>query len=263
MAFLALGQPIAGMSQEAGPRATTAPDNGALFHVGERLKYEVRWGLWTLGTAELNVVGIDTIRGTPTAHIEFHIIGSNYMYRMDDRMDSWVALADTTSRRFTQDFKENKKERHSWYDILPDSGYYLEKGAGADSASAPIQKPLENVKRPLDDVAFFYFVRTMQLESGKRYDIPQYFRPDRNPVTLDVKSKDTLDVPAGKFPSLVVQPIIKGQGILKEASDARMWLTDDDRHLMVQLKSKFPVVGYLTMRLIRIEGIPAKAGSGN
>ena len=66
-------------------------------------------------------------------------------------------------------------------------------------------------------------------------------------------ARDTLDVPAGKFPSIVLQPIIKGQGILKETSDARMWLSDDDRHLMVQLKSKFPVVGYLTMRLIRIE----------
>jgi hypothetical protein len=244
--------------QQGGPATAAEPGpEGGLFHVGERLQYEVRWGLWTLGTAELTVVGIDTIRGTPSAHIRFHILGSNYMYRMDNRMDSWVALSDTTSRRFTQDFKENKKERHAWYDILPDSGYYREKGA--DSLAAPIKKSLEDVKRPLDDVAFFYFVRTMQLEPGKRYDIPQYFRPDRNPVTLDVKSKDTLDVPAGKFPSVVVQPIIKGQGILKEASDARMWLSDDDRHLMVQLKSKFPVVGYLTMRLIRVEGLPARA----
>jgi hypothetical protein len=32
-----------------------------------------------------------------------------------------------------------------------------------------------------------------------------------------------------------------------------MWVTDDDRHLMVQLKSKFPVIGVITLRLIRIE----------
>jgi hypothetical protein len=117
------------------------------------------------------------------------------------------------------------------------------------------------VDRPLDGAAFFYYVRTMQLEPGKRYEVHQYFRPDRNPVVLDVKARDTLDVPAGKFPAIVLQPIIKGQGILKEASEAQMWLTDDDRKLMVQLKSKFPVIGYLTMRLYRIEGIGSSRSS--
>ncbi|MBI4502126.1 MAG: DUF3108 domain-containing protein [Gemmatimonadetes bacterium] len=232
--------------------ATSPPTAGTPFPPGERLKYEVRWGVVTLGTAEMRVVGIDTIRGTPAAHIQFRIVGSNYLYRMDNRMDSWIALSDTTSRRFTQDFQENRKERHAWYDIFPDSGYYREKG---------VDGPRPSVKNPLDDAAFFYFVRTMGLEPGRKYEINRYFRPDRNPVILDVLSRDTLDVPAGKFPSIVLQPIIKGQGILKETSDARMWLSDDDRHLMVQLKSRFPVVGYLTMRLIRIESGPKTSKS--
>jgi hypothetical protein len=109
------------------------------------------------------------------------------------------------------------------------------------------------VSHPLDDAAFFYFVRTLLLDPGKRYEFQRYFRPDRNPVILDVKSRDTVNLPAGRFPSLLVQPIIKGRGILAEASEARMWLTDDERHLMVQLKSKFPVIGVITLRLIRIE----------
>jgi hypothetical protein len=218
-----------------------------LFRVGERLRYDIRWGFYELGTAEMSVVGIDTIRGTPAAHVQFRIVGGNFFYRMDDRMDSWVALHDTSSRRFTQDFNENKKERHAWYEILPDSGYYREK-EGKETHTT--------VAKPLDDAAFFYFVRTMKLEAKKKYELDRYFRPDRNPVVLDVKSVDTLDVPAGKFPSIVLQPIIKGGGILKETSQARMWLSDDDRHYMVQLKSKFPVVGVLTMRLIGIDSLP-------
>ncbi len=239
----ALGGPSLGVAQGGEPLPIA---EAGLFRVGERLKYEVRWGFVTLGTAEMSVVGIDTIRGTPAAHIQFRIIGGTYFFRMDDRMDSWVALSDTSSRRFTQDNNENNKERHAWYDIFPDSGYYREKGV--DSL-----KPKPTVPHPLDDAAFFYYVRTMRLDSMKKYEIPRYFRPDRNPVILDVRTKDTIDVPAGKFPSIVLQPIIKGQGILKEAAEAKMWLTDDDRHLMVQLKSKFRLVGYLTMRLISVE----------
>jgi len=217
-----------------------------LFRVGERLRYDIRWGFYELGTAEMHVVGIDTIRGTPAAHVQFRILGGNFFYKMDDRMDSWVALKDTSSRRFTQDFNENKKARHAWYEILPDSGYYREKDATETHPT---------VAQPLDDAAFFYFVRTMKLEAGKKYELQRYFRPDRNPVVLDVKSVDTLDVPAGKIPSIVLQPIIKGGGILKETSQARLWLSDDDHHYMVQLKSKFPVVGVLTMRLIGIDSV--------
>jgi hypothetical protein len=246
--FTALGlaltmlRPAAALQSE-NPDTTRAP----LFQVGELLKYDVRLGVIQLGTAELRVVGIDTIRGTPSAHIHFRIRGGTFFYDMDNRMDSWVALSDSTSRRFTQDFNENRKERHAWYDILPDSGYYREKG---------VDSPKPTVAKPLDDLAFFYFARTVPLIPGQKLELPRYFRPDRNPVILDVKSRETIDTPAGKFPSIVLQPIIKGGGILKEASKARMWLSDDDRRLMVQLKSKFPV-GTLTMRLIAIEGPPS------
>ncbi len=229
-----------------GPRLAAQPRAAhPLFRVGEKLLYEVRWGFVALGTAEMQVVGIDTIRGEAAAHVQIRIRGSNYLYRMDNRMDSWIALRDTTSRRFTQDNNENGKQRHAWYDIFPDSGYYREKG---------VDSLRPTVKQPLDDASFFYYLRTLVLEPGKRYDIARYFRPDRNPVTIDTISIDTLDVPAGKFPSLVFQPIIKGGGILKETSEARMWLSNDDRRIMVQLKSKFPLVGYLTMRLYKIEG---------
>ena len=41
------------------------------FPVGERLFYEVVYGPFRLGTAELTVVGIETIRGKPAVHVHF------------------------------------------------------------------------------------------------------------------------------------------------------------------------------------------------
>ncbi|MBI4421349.1 MAG: DUF3108 domain-containing protein [Gemmatimonadetes bacterium] len=224
-------------------RPTPPPAPRSPFPVGERLVYEALFGPIRLGRGEMTAVGIDTIRGHPALHIMFQLEGGGYFYPIRNRMDSWIALSDTASRRFTQDFEERGKKRHAYYDIVPDSGYYREKG---------VDSLRPTVKQPLDDAAFFYFVRTVPLEAGKRYEIARYFRPDRNPVILDVKSRDTLDTPAGRFPSLLLQPIIKGRGILAEASNARMWLSDDERRIMVQLKSKFPF-GVITLRLIRIE----------
>lgn len=222
------------------PRALTSP-----FKVGEKLTYEVVWGFIRLGSATMTVEGLDTIRGKPAVHVRFRIQGNHYLYRMDNSMDSWISLADTTSLRFRQDNNENGKIRHAYYEILPDSGYYRQEGIDSLKPTSP---------RPLDDAAFFYFVRTTPLEVGERYEFSRYFRPDRNPVILDSLSKDTLDLKLGRFPAIRFTPIIPGgRGILAETSEARMWLTDDDRRILVQLKSKFPLIGYLTLRLAKIE----------
>lgn len=176
-------------------------------------------------------------------HVVFVLEGGSFFYRLNDRMDSWFGVDDFASRRFIQDFHEGGSERYTAYEIFPDSGYYLE--AGKDSLF-----PTSAV--PLDDAAFFYFVRTVELEVGKRYEYDNYFRPDRNPVVLEVLGRDTLDLPAGRFPTIVVQPTIQGRGILEEAKEPRMWLTDDDRRLMVQLKVRFASIATVTLRLREI-----------
>jgi hypothetical protein len=64
---------------------------------------------------------------------------------------------------------------------------------------------------------------------------------------------DSIDVPAGRFDCLVVRPIIKGGGIFKEGAEGRMWISDDPRRLVVQIKSKF-YFGSITFRLTRLTG---------
>jgi len=215
----------------------------ARFPVGETLSYDARWGFITIGQAAMRVAGQDTIRGIPTLHLEFLVQGGTYMFRLNNRMDSWIGLDDFASRRFIQDYDEMGRKRYNAYEIYPDSGFYRQ--AGIDSAIA-------TSANPLDDLAFFYFARMVPLEVGRRYEFDRYFRPDRNPVVLEVLSRDTIDVPAGRFPTVVIQPTIKGRGVLAEASEPRMWLSDDNRRIMVQLKTKFPF-GVITFRLRSVE----------
>ena len=223
------------------------------FPVGERLAYDARFGFITLGAARMEVAGVDTIRGVPALHISFAIQGGTFFYRLNDRMDSWIGLQDFASRRFSQDFDEGGKRRQAAYEIYPDSGYYRDLKADTTLPTSPL---------PLDDAAFFYFARTVPLESGQRYEFHRYFRPDRNPVVLEVLGRDTIDVPAGRFATVVIRPTVKGRGILAEASDPRMWLSDDDRRIMVQLKSRFPF-GTITLRLVDSEGLAVAADSAH
>jgi hypothetical protein len=226
-------------------RAQTPPAAAAepsALPVGETLVYDVKFGLLTLGEGLMHIAGIDTVRGDPAVHVVFRLRGGTFFYRLDDRMDSWIRMEDFASLRFVQDMKEANNVRYTEYDIYPDSGYYTESGVDSSLASSA---------QPLDDTAFFYFVRTVPLADGERYEFDRYFRPDRNPVVLEVLGRDTLDVPAGEIPTIRVRPTIQGRGILEEAKEPQMWLSDDERRIVVQLKVKFSFAT-ITLRLREI-----------
>ena len=113
---------------------------------------------------------------------------------------------------------------------------------GVDSAKA-------TVPDPLDDAAFLYWVRTLPLEVGKRYEYQRYFRPDRNPVIIVVEKKERISVAGRKFNAIVIRPIIpKGRGIFAEQAEAHMWLSDDAQRMMLAMQSNFSF-GTVTLKL--------------
>ncbi|HEX9728141.1 MAG TPA: DUF3108 domain-containing protein [Gemmatimonadales bacterium] len=245
MMLLGAGVLVSGFAPTAAQSHGAAVD--PVSWVGERLEYDAKFGILNLGRAEMSVVGIDTVRQQEALHIRFLIEGGNFLYRLHNVWDSWVAPGEFASLRFLQDHDEGGRRYRNAYEIFPDSGTYRQNGADSLLPTSVL---------PLDDAAFFYFVRTTPLEPGERYEYNRYFKPDRNPVVLEVIGRDTIDVPAGRFATLVVKPIIKGGGIFKEGAEGRMWISDDDRRIIVQIKSKF-YFGSLTFRLIKFETAPA------
>jgi hypothetical protein len=188
----------------------------------------------------MEVAGIDTIHGVETVRFRFRLRGGALWYQLTQTMESWVGRADFASRRFVQDTEERGKERHRRYDIFPDSGIYREEGR--DTA-------LATVEHPLDDAAFLYWIRTVPLEIGKRYEYRRYFRPDRNPVIVHVVKRERVNVAGRKWNAIVIRPLIpRGRGIFAEKADALMWLSDDDRRVMLALQSNFSF-GQVTLKL--------------
>jgi hypothetical protein len=197
------------------------------FGFGERADYGVKYGIFSVGRASTEVFRLDTIRGRESWHILFQVRGGLAGFRVDDRMESWMDTATLASLRFRQDMMEGSHERERVFEIFPERGTYTEDG----------KEPQPTVPLPLDDGSFLFFVRTIPLEIGKEYSFNRYFRPDRNPVRIQVLRKEQVTVPAGTFEAIVIRPIIKARGVFSEGGRAEVWLTDDSRRLMVQLKT--------------------------
>jgi hypothetical protein len=211
------------------------------FPVGERFTYGAKYGIFSVGTAIMEVAGIDTIRGKEAVHLQFRISGGALWYHLDQTLESWVGRHDFRSRRFVSIQDERDRHRERRYEIYPDSGFYREDGRG-DTAFA-------TVAEPLDDAAFLYWIRTVPLEIGKRYQYARYFRPDRNPVIIEVLGRERVGVAGRKWNALVVRPKIpQARGIFAEKSETRIWISDDARRIVLAIQSNFSF-GQVTLKL--------------
>lgn len=214
------------------PRSSSADDDGAPlrrpFVVGERLTYEVRFGPIPVGTATMEVLGVETLRGREAYHTRFDVSGGNRLYRVRDRYESWFDAKTLSSLRYVQDIDQGSYERHSVFEIYPDDARFIEAG----------KEPQPSVAQPLDEGSFLYWMRTIPLEVGETYTFDRYFRPDRNPVTIQVLRRERVRVPAGEFDAIVVRPTIKTRGIFSEGGRAEIWFADDSTRRILQMKSR-------------------------
>jgi hypothetical protein len=201
------------------------------FGAGERMEYDVKFGAIRVGNAHMEVVALDNLRGRPAWHTAFWVQGGNFLYRVNDVYESWMDAETLSSLRFVQELEEGGKDTERRFEIYPERAVFIQ-------TSKKPTKEEKSVSQPLDDGSFLYFIRTIPLEVGQTYDFYRYFRPDRNPVRIRVLRKERIKVPAGTFNAIVLQPVIKTKGIFSENGHAEIWLSDDERHIMLQLKSK-------------------------
>lgn len=198
------------------------------FAVGEHLIYEVKFGPLSVGTATMQVRGIEQVRGIPAYHIRFEVRGGNRLYRVEDVYESWFDARTLASLRYVQNIREGGYRRNSVFEIYPDRQQYVEEG----------KAPQPSVAQPLDEGSFIYWMRTIPLEVGRTYEFHNYFRPDRNPVTITVLRRERVRVPAGEFDAIVVRPTIRTRGIFSEGGHAEIWFADDSTRRILQMKSR-------------------------
>ena len=198
------------------------------FRIGEYHEYDLKFGAISVGSGSLSVLGPDTLRGREVLRLRYEINGGIPFFRVHDVMESWFDPAAMASLRFTQDLNEGPKHYSRHFDFYADELIVLERG----KPRAP------TVSAPLDDASFIFYVRTLALEVGQTLSFSRYFRPNANPVTIQVLRRETITVPAGAFNTIVVKPIIRTSGIFSEGGQAELWFTDDAEHTLVQMKAK-------------------------
>lgn len=224
------------------------------FGVGERLEYGGKFTLFNVGDAALTVEAIDTVRGVPSWQFAFTtdvtINAGVYKYSSTSTIRSWTGMRDWISRVFTKEIVENGTERRETFRIYPDSGFFRRN----DNTEV---KPTPD--RPLDDIAFIYWVRTIPLELKQTYRFNNYFRAEHNPVIVKVEKREMRELPDGsRVPALLLRPVVNEDGgMFHEKAKAKLWITDDARRIPLEIESTY-FFGTVKLSLRKI--IPAPGG---
>lgn len=223
-----------------GPRNFRAED--LPFGVGERAQYKASYLVGRVGTGILEIPQIDTIRGHSVLHLRMTIGGGIPGARIDERLESWLDRDSLYSHRYLQRTRYPRFSRDRARNFFPDGLRWAGHTNGrAEAGDLP-------TARPLDDLAFLFHVRTMDLEVGQEYVLDRYWNPTGNPVRLKVLREETVEVPAGRFRTIVVQPIIKTSSLFAEDGEAYVYLSTGPRRELVMLRARVSI-GTLTLRL--------------
>ncbi len=221
------------------------------FAAGEKLYFELRWGIIPAGKAVLEVASASFKDGSIGYH--FSAEASTYplidvIYKVRDRVDSF------TDRDLKRSFFyriENAGRRKKLSEVTFDwsslKAQYREGGKG--------REPIAILPGSLDPLSIFYAFRLRELHEGVELSSP--VTDGKRCVTGNVRvlKKERISVPAGSFETYLVEPDLKHvRGVFEKSPGARLfvWVTADGHSIPVRIKSKV-IVGSFVAELVSIE----------
>ena len=207
------------------------------FGVGERLVFNIKYAGITAGTSTIEIADTTRIHGHLCYRIENRNLSSetfSVFYKVDDRAISWFDVDEFVSRGFEKHLQEGdyKKDQVVWFDQENNIAWYPD---GGDTVEIP--------PCVMDIFSSIFYVRMMPLDVGTDVVFDNHENKKNYPLVVKVHRQETVKVDAGYFDCLVVEPLIREPGLFKHKGRLWVWLTDDQYHMPVLMKSKVPVIG--------------------
>lgn len=243
-----------GLPQLADPIATEDP-----FISGEVLTFDIRYGFIVAGSAKMKVFEKTNEKGRRIYHLQTTAKSSStfsWIYEVKDEVNSFVDYEKFYPIRFEKKLREGGYEVDLFTDYFPADSLAKVEFIRYDDGDVRKRKTYEVTVPPYvqDILSSFYFIRRKDLEVGKSVFLSNHEKKKIYNLEVKVHRRETIEVEAGTFKCIVVEPLIQGEGLFKKKGSLTIWLTDDDKKIPVQMTSEV-IVGHITTELTKIEGV--------
>lgn len=207
------------------------------YGLGERLEYDVNYKFLTAGTAVFSV-GKDpvTVNGRPCFDIRFEMMSLkslDFLYKVRDRYRTLVDIDGIFPWKFEQTIREG--------------GYSKDYSATFDQTAnkAVTTEGTYDVPPFVHDIiSAFYYVRSVDIrkfKKGQVINLQNFFDRESHDLVIRIVGRQQVEVEAGTFNCIVVEPVIKSGSLFKFEGKLFLWLSDDDRRIPIKVSTKIPI----------------------
>lgn len=227
------------------------------FRVGERVTLAVRYFKVAAGYMTMETRPFKEVNGRKSYHYYISVKSSsvfNMFYAVDDWAETFVDFETLTPSSFSIDAKETGQLRnHKMYiDAKTNKAKMWEKKYTKKKGHQ--EKKLEWMTKPFSQnvLSAAYYLRNFTLTPGKKL---QFYVADEGKNILfrgEVLRRERISTKVGELDTVVVRPQFEIDGVFKQTGENLLWLTDDDRKLIVRIESKIKI-GTLVCDLESIE----------
>ncbi|AFN74128.1 hypothetical protein MROS_0887 [Melioribacter roseus P3M-2] len=219
------------------------------FAAGETLRFEVRYGFVTAGIAEFSIPRTVKIAGREVYNVVFKvnsIPAFDMFYKVRDRYETYIDTEGIFPWRFEQHIREGGYSRDF-------SAFFDQRRGIARTSEGSYEIP----KYVNDIVSAFYYARTYDfsnMKPGDKIQLENFYKDKVYPLDVIYRGKETINVDAGEFKCIILEPIIREGGLFKSEGTIVIWMTDDELKIPVKVKTKI-LIGSIDADLIYYEGL--------
>ncbi len=210
------------------------------FGVGETLHYDIGWQSIVAGKGQMVVnAPVDT-----NQRLCFPVVSTvestpffSTFYRVDDSAVSFIDVRQIYPVRFEKYLREGK--------------YRSDQIADFDATTGKAYTPKDTLDIPAyvqDALSLLYYVRTLDMKPETEFTVDNFTGKKSYTLTVRILHRERIEVKAGTFSTIVVEPLLQAAGLFKQEGKLKVWLTDDRLHLPVLMKSKV-LVGSIVAEL--------------
>lgn len=223
------------------------------FTVGERYQFDITYFGATAGELVLEMLPPKVVAERPVYHIRAIARTASVFslfYRMNDVAESFMDSVGLFSHKFSLKLDESLQQRDvlELYDQRKNVAHYWSKLDHKKKGKHQEQKEIEVKPFTQDGISAFYFIRTIPLEIGKKYEFPVLTNGKVRDVRVEVIRREEIVTKIGKIRAVVLKPEVMLDGVLKTYGDSFVWISDDEQRRILKVDAKIKVgsiVAYL------------------
>ncbi|MEP7146083.1 MAG: DUF3108 domain-containing protein [bacterium] len=235
------------------------------FKNGEKLTFEINFGFVTAGEAVMEIDPVfQIVNGRKCHDIRFYVNSTSsfdWVYKVKDFYRTYVDMEGLFPWRFEQHIKEGTYQRD--FEAIFDQQNLKAKTYTGEKEPKKFEGEFNIPRYVQDAMSAFYFGRTIDYSKMNVNDemiLQNFYKDETFPLRIKYLGKETIEVPAGEFRCVKVEPLVQEGGLFKSEGSIVIWMTDDDRKMPVKVKTKV-LIGSIDADLSNYSGLAGPLNS--